>query len=64
MSVTVIPIVNDTLERSQKALKRGLEELEISRQLETTHTTKLLKSDRILGRILRNCGNFLSLRLQ
>ena len=45
---------------SQK--KKRLRELETREKIETTQTTALLKSARILGRILETGGDLLSLR--
>ena len=52
MKVTVIPIIIDGLGKVIKGLVRGLEDLEIRGQMETIQTTALLRSARILRRIL------------
>ena len=52
MKVTVIPIAADTLETVTKNLEKRLEELEIRGRIETIQTTALLRSARILRRVL------------
>ena len=52
MRVTVIPTVIGTLGTVQKDLERGLDELEIEGRIETIKTTALLRSARILRRVL------------
>ena len=52
MRVTVIPIVIGALRTVSKGLERWLEELEIRVQIDTILTTELLKSARILRRVL------------
>ena len=52
MKVTFIPIEISTLGTDTKRLIKGLEDLEIQGQVETTQTTALLKSVRILRRVL------------
>ena len=53
MKVTVIPIVIDALSTVTKGLVKGLEVLEIIAQVETIQTTTLLRSARILRRVLK-----------
>ena len=53
MKVTVIPIVIDALGTVTKELVQGLE---IRRQVKTIQTTALLRSARILRRVLETCG--------
>ena len=48
----VIPIVVDALRMISKRLVKELEDLEIRRQVQTIQTTALLRSTRILGRVL------------
>ena len=50
--VIIIPIVIDALARVSKGLVQGLEDLEITGQVETVQTTELLRSARILRRVL------------
>ena len=52
MKVTFIPIVIGTLGTVTKGLIKGLENLEITRQVGTIQTTTLLRSARILRRVL------------
>ena len=52
MKVTVIPIVIGALSSIAKGLVQGLEELEIRGQVETIQTTALLRSARILRKVL------------
>ena len=60
MKVTVIPIVFGAL----GTVPKGLEELEITVRIETIQTTALLRSARILRRVLKTRVDLLSLRLQ
>ena len=64
MKVMVTPIVIGTLGTVPKGMVRGLEELEIEGRAEIFQTTALLRSYRILRRILGTLGDLLSLRLQ
>ena len=50
--VTIIPVVIDALGTVTKGLLKGLEDLEIRGQMETIQTTTLLRTVRILRRIL------------
>ena len=50
--VTVISVVIGALGTITEALIPGLEDLEIRGQVETIQTTSLLRSDRILRRVL------------
>ena len=59
MKVTLIPIGTGT-----KGLLKGLEDLEVGGQMETTQTTELLRIARILSRVLETWGDLLSLKLQ
>ena len=52
MKVTVTSIVIGAFRTIPKELVKGLEDLEISRQVKTIHTTALLRSARILRGIL------------
>ena len=52
MKVTIIPNVIGALVIVTKGLVQGLKDLEITRQMETIQTTALLRSDRILKRVL------------
>ena len=59
-----ITIVIGALGTVTKGLIKGLEDLEIRGRVETIQTTALLRSARILKRVLTTSENFLSLRLQ
>ena len=52
MKVTVIPIVIGVLGTVTKGLIKSLKDLEISGRVETIQTTALLRSARILRRVL------------
>ena len=60
MKVIVIPIVIGAL----GTIPKGLEEWEIRGQVEKIQTTALLRSARILRRVLQTWGDFLSLKFQ
>ena len=62
MRVIVIPIVVDVLGMVFKELERGFEQMEIGGRIETILTSALLKSARILRRVLETWGDLLSLR--
>ena len=62
--VTVIPIIMGALGRVSKGLVRGLEELKIRRRAKTIQITALLKSTRILRKVLDIWEDSLSLKLQ
>ena len=53
MKVTIIPIVIGAFGTVNKGLLKGLEDLEIRGQEETIKTTTLLKTARILRRVLK-----------
>ena len=52
MKVTIIPIVIGAFGTVTKGLLKGLENLEVCSRVETIQTTALLKTARILGRVL------------
>ena len=52
MKVTIVPIVIGTLGTITKGLLKGLEDLEVGGRVETIQTTALLKTARILRRVL------------
>ena len=64
MKVKFIPIVIGSLGTVTKGLVQRLKVLEITGQVETIQTTTLLRSARILRRVLETWGDFLSLKLQ
>ena len=64
MKVTIVPIVIGALGTLTKGLIKGLEDLEFGRRVETIQTMALLRTDKILGRVLGTWGDLLSLKLQ
>ena len=64
MKVTIMPIAIGALGTITKGLLKGLEDLEVGGRVETTQTTALLRTARILRRVLETWGDLLSLRLQ
>ena len=64
MKVSIVPIVIGDLGTINKGLLKGMEDLEVNRQVETIQTTALLRTARILRRVLETWGDLLSLRLQ
>ena len=52
MNVTIIPIVIGAFGTVTKGLLKGLEDLEVGDRVETIQTTALLKTARILRRVL------------
>ena len=63
MKVTVIPIMIVAFGTVIQGLLKGLEDLEVGSRVETIQTTALLKTARILRRVLENWGDLLSLNL-
>ena len=52
MKVTTIPIVIGAFGTVTKGLLKGVEDLEVGVRVETIQTTVLLRTDRILRRVL------------
>ena len=52
MKVTIVPIVNGAFGTTTKGLLKGLDDLEFGGQVETIQTTALLRTARILRRVL------------
>ena len=63
MKVTIVPILIGALGTITKWLSKGLEELEVGGRVETIQTTALLRTARILRRVLETWGDLLSLKL-
>ena len=63
MKVTVILTVIGALGTVTKGLIKGLEDLEIRGRVETIQTTALLRSARILGKVLETWGDLQFLKL-
>ena len=61
MKVTIIPIVIGAFGTITKGLLKGLEDLEVGGRVETIQTTALLKTTRILRRVLETWEDLLSL---
>ena len=51
--MTIIPIVIGAFGTVTKGLLKGLDDLEVGGRVETTQTTALLRTARILGRVLK-----------
>ena len=64
MEVTIIPIVIGVVGTVSKGLFKGLEDMEIGGRVETIQTTALLRTVRILRRVLETWGDLLLLKLQ
>ena len=64
MNVAIIPIVIGVFGTVTKELLKGLEDLEVSGPVETIQTTVLLKTARMLRRVLETWGDLQSLNLQ
>ena len=64
MKGKIISFVTDVLGTVTKGLVQGLEYLKIRGRVETIQTTALLRSARILRRVLETRGDLLSLKLQ
>ena len=64
MKVTIVPIVIDAFGAITKRLLKGLEDLEVGETVETIQITALLRTARILRRVLETWGDLLSLKLQ
>ena len=64
MKVTIVPIVIGARGTVTKELLKGLEDLEVGGRVEIIQTTALLRTARILRRVLEAWGDLLSLKLQ
>ena len=64
MKVVIVPIVIGALGTITEGLLKGLEDLEVGGRVETIQTTTLLRTARILRRVLETGGDLLSFRLQ
>ena len=62
--MTIVPIVIDSLGTITKGLLKGLEDLEVGGRVETIQMIALLRTARILRRVLESWGDLLSLKLQ
>ena len=52
LRMAIIPIVIGAFETVTKGLLKGMEDMEVGRRVETIQTTTLLKTARILRRVL------------
>ena len=64
MKVTIIPIVIGAFGTVTKGLLKDREDLEVGSRVYTIQTTALLRTTRILRRVLETWGDLLSLNLQ
>ena len=64
MKVTIVPVVIGAFGTITKELLKGLEDLEVDGRVETIQMTALLRTARILKRVLETWGDLLSLKLQ
>ena len=64
MKVAIIPIVIGAFGTVTKGLLKGLEDLEVGERVETIQTTALLRTAKILRRVLETWGDLLLLKLK
>ena len=64
MKATIVPIVIGAFGIITKGLLKGLEDLEVGGRVETIQMIELLRTARILTRVLETWGNLRSLKLQ
>ena len=64
MKMTIIPIVIGAFGTVTKGLLKDQEDLEVGSRVETIQTTALLKTARILRRVLKTWGDLLKFNLQ
>ena len=64
MKVTILPIVIGALGTVTKGFLKGLEDWEVGERVETIQTTALLRTARIVRRVLETWEDLLSLKLQ
>ena len=64
VKVTIIPIVIGAFGTVTKGLLKRLEDLEVGGRVETIQMTALLRTARIVRRVLETWGDLLSLKLQ
>ena len=58
--VTIVPIVIGAFSTVTKGLLKGLEDLEVVERVKTIQTTALLRTARILRRVLETCSHLVS----
>ena len=64
MNVAIIPIVIGAFGTATKGLLKRLENLEVGGRVETIQTTTLLRTARILRKVMETWGDLMSLKLQ
>ena len=64
MKVTIVPIATGAFGTKTKGLLKGLEDLEVGVRVETIQMTALLRTARILRRVLETWRDLPSLKLQ
>ena len=64
MKVTIVPIVIGAFSTVTEGLLKGLEDLEVGGRVDTIQITALLRTVRMLRRVLETWGHLLSLKLQ
>ncbi len=64
IKLSIITNVIDAFDTITKGLLKGLEDLEVGGRVETILTTTLLRTTRILRRVLETRGDLLSPKLQ
>ena len=64
MKATIVPIVIGAFGTITKGLLKGMEDLDVGGRVETIHITALLRTARILRRVMETWGDLLSLELQ
>ena len=64
MKVTIVPIVIGAFGTVTEGLLKDMEDLEVGERVETIQTTALLKTARILKRVLETWGDLLSLNFK
>ena len=62
--MTIIPIVIDAFATVTNGLLKRLEDLEVGGRVKTIQTTAVLRTARILRRVLETWGDLLSLKLK
>ena len=60
--MTIVPIVIGAFSTVTKELLKSLEDLEVGGRVEAIQTIALLKTARILRRVLETCGDLQSLK--
>ena len=63
MKVTIVPIVIGAFDTITKGLLKSLKDLEVGGRVETIQMTALLRTARILRRVMETWGDLLSLKL-